>query len=66
MRESFEKSSGFNLIRGMTYKINAHVPQVDTRGQVFFTMRSLREWTYGLPNYQSRDVLYEETVVAPE
>lgn len=61
MSEYFQKTSGFNLINGMTYRISAEVPRVDTSGKnVFFTVKSVREWVYGSPNNQTLDYLIEE------
>ena len=51
--ESFVKTSGFNMIKGMTYKINAHQPRVDVNGNIFFTMKAVREWTYGEINQKN-------------
>lgn len=64
--ESFEKTSGFNLIRGMTYNINAHTPRIDVDGKLFFTMKNLREWTYGIVNNKTTSHLFESFVVAQE
>ena len=64
--EYFNKTAGFNLIPGMTYRVNARVPKVDYKGQVFFTAKTVREWTYGQENAMSDGYLFEQTVVAPE
>jgi hypothetical protein len=64
--EYFEKVSGFNLIKGMTYNINAHVPRVDIEGKLFFTMKTLREWTYGMTNDKNATLLFETFVMIPE
>jgi hypothetical protein len=64
--ESFEKLSGFNLINGMTYNINAHVPRIDIEGNLFFTMKTLREWTYGVMNNKTSTHLFESFVMTPE
>lgn len=64
--ESFEKTAGFNLINGMTYNINAQVPRIDFEGKLFFTMKSLREWTYGVANNKTTSHLFESFVLAPE
>ena len=58
--EYFVKSSGFNMIKGMTYRINAHQPKVDVNGQVFFTMKSVREWTYGEVNQKNQSLIFDE------
>jgi hypothetical protein len=52
------------MIKGMTYRINANVPRADVNGKVFFTMRNLREWTYGIDNYKNGSLLFDEMVVA--
>jgi hypothetical protein len=64
--ESFQKVSGFNLISGMTYNINAQVPRLDVEGNLFFTMKTLREWTYGVPNNKNTSHLFESFVMVPE
>ena len=35
--EWLQKTSGFNLIKGMTYRINARNPQLDMNGNLYFT-----------------------------
>ena len=66
MVEYFEKTSGFNLIKGMTYKINAQVPRIDVSGNLFYTLRSIREWRYGVPNNRSQDMLFDQVILVPE
>jgi hypothetical protein len=58
--EFFIKSTGFNMIKGMTYRINAHQPRVDVSGKVFFTMKSVREWTYGEVNMKNQSLLFDD------
>ena len=48
------------MIKGMTYRINAHQPKVDVNGQVFFTMKSVREWTYGEVNQKNQSLIFDE------
>ena len=57
--EYFEKTSGFNLIKGMSYRINAQQPRVDVNGKLFFTVKSVREWSYGANNLKDSELLYE-------
>lgn len=65
-QEHFEKTSGFNLIKGVTYKINAQVPRVDVNMNVFFTMRTYREWSYGLVNDKYDSLLFDQLVLTQE
>jgi len=48
--EYFNQTSGFALIEGMTYKILAKVPTLDTSGNIFFTAMSVRDWTFAKSN----------------
>lgn len=62
--ESFEKTAGFHLLKGMTYKLNAKQPRVDTNGNVFFTVKSVRDWTYGHENSKNISMMFESEVIA--
>jgi len=39
---------------------------VDINGDVFFTLRTLREWTYGQANNQHETVLFSHIVSTPK
>lgn len=58
-KEFFNTSNGFSLISGMSYKLSARVPTVDMNGQLFFTAKSVRDWTYGLENIKYDKFIFE-------
>ncbi|CDW83161.1 alpha-l-arabinofuranosidase b [Stylonychia lemnae] len=64
--EYFEQLQGFGLQIGETYKVSARTPIVDMNGQIFYTSKQIRNWTYGNVNTKYSEFAYETSLIISE
>eukprot|EP00347_Sterkiella_histriomuscorum_P008240 403345845 len=64
--EQFDEITGFQLIKGMSYKISARNPMLDMYGKLFFTAKTVRDWTYGLQNIKTQKFIFEQATLISE
>eukprot|EP00347_Sterkiella_histriomuscorum_P012357 403368902 len=64
--EQFDDITGFQLIKGMSYKISARNPMLDMYGKLFFTAKTVRDWTYGLQNTKTQKFIFEQATLISE
>ncbi len=64
--EQFSVTKGFSLITGMSYKLLSKVPTIDTKGEIFFTTKTVRDWTFGVKNSKFDDFIFEHIFLLNE